>query len=256
MTRRLLLLAALLLAACTDKAPPSERGSTSTTEATTTTVEATTTTEMVITTAPPTTAGRPAPTAPRTTVAEPELCPVLPHPAHHQPCPPEAPAPVVTSPPAPEPCGRALVGVRAVGLPAGWAFHCGTEIMVRQVGRTHAGLAGWNTSEGNFIAINPRTGDHPGVGAHEACHAVDFVTTGSTSETRADACAAAHGHPNPFAGQLEGDTVTGESRTERVEEWLVLAVLAGALVLIVALLTLLPALRRGLTHYHQRKDRP
>lgn len=256
--RRALGVALLMLAACNQGEPPPPVNPTTTVESTTstsTTVETTATTEAPATTVASTAttaAAAPGTTAaPRTTVAEAELCPGLPHPAHHQPCPPATTprtSPPATAPPSSEPCGRALVGVRAVGLPAGFDFYCGTAIMIRQQGYASAGLAGWNTSEGSFIAINPSTGDHPGVGAHEACHARDFVTTGSTSEARADACAAAHGYPNPFAGV--DDVVIGESPRDRATGWLVLVVLVGALALIAVLLTLAPAVRRRLN----RKD--
>lgn len=88
-----------------------------------------------------------------------------------------------------------MVGIRAVGLPAGFDIFCSAS-----KAQGHAGLAYWNSAGGSFIAINPSTGNHSGVGAHEACHAVDFVTRGATSEAAADACAAAHGYPNPYAG--------------------------------------------------------
>lgn len=167
---------------------------TTTSSTTSTTVEETTTTS---TTATPVTVPR----STTTTVAEPILCPGLPHPAHHQPCPEEEPsAPPATAPPAPVPaapggCEQAMIGVRAVGLPDGWSIFCSAEKT-----QGHAGLAYWNAPGGSYIAMNPSTGNYPGVGAHEACHAWDYAQRGATSEGAADACALAHGYPNPYAG--------------------------------------------------------
>lgn len=256
--RRLLALAALLIGAtgafvALDTGPPPAPPTTTTTAAPTTSTEAPTTTAVPETTTttvaavPETTTPTTRPTPPstsRTTLAEPELCPGLPHPQHHQPCPPDPPATQAQAPPpASEPCSRALVGVRAVGLPAGFTFHCSSS-----KAQGHAGLAAWNYNGESFIAVNPRTGDHAGVGAHEACHAWDFVRYGESSEASADTCARDHGYPNPY-GHADDTRVGGQ---DRAREWLILAVLLGLFVLILGLLTLLPAARRRLN----RKDQP
>lgn len=209
----------------------------STTEASSTTSAPTTTTTAApsTTTPPPSTTSprRPAPTDPPAT--EPPAT-----------SPPESPA---TTEPAPSagPCADALVGIRAVGLPPGFSVYCSAEKT-----QGHAGLTGWNYQGESFVAINPATGNHPGVGAHEACHAQDFATKGASSEASADACARAHGYPNPY--EHADDTLVGEKPASGPLLWLQLSVLVGVLVLIGAVLSLLPAVRRRLTHHHHRKD--
>lgn len=171
---------------------------TSTTEPPTTTTtlveETTTTTEPPPTTTTPTTTR-----VTTTTLGEPVLCPGLPHPAHHRPCPVDTPPTTEKpAPPASGGCANAMIGIRAVGLPAGFDVYCSAA-----KAEGHAGIAVWyfdGFNHSGYVAINPSTGDYPGVGAHEACHAWDFVTKGSSSEAGADACAAAHGYPNPYAG--------------------------------------------------------
>lgn len=160
-----------VMAACWASAP-----------ADTTTTEATTTTTA--TTVAPTTT---------TTTEEPSTTEVT------EPTTTEAPVVVTTEPD--EPCGRALVGIRAVGLPAGFRFYCDASRTALGSNRTHAGLTCWNCNgDGSWVAINPGTGNYEGVGAHEACHAQQFVNQGSSTEAEADACARAHGYVNPYEG--------------------------------------------------------
>lgn len=95
-----------------------------------------------------------------------------------------------------EPCAAALRGANAVGIPEGFNFYCSAAYTDGHAGTVqfwHSGCCE------NFIAINPHTGNYSGVGAHEACHALQLVTTGDTTEQAADQCAAEHGYPNPYA---------------------------------------------------------
>lgn len=153
----------------------------------------------------------------------------------------------VAAPSRSEACSAALVGLQAVGLPRGFGFYCSAEKT-----QGHAGLTGWNYNGESFVAINPATGNHPGVGAHEACHAQDFATKGSSSEASADACARDHGYPNPY--ENADDTLVGEKPTVGPLLWLQFAVLVVLLLLITSVLSLMPAIRRRLTHHHHRKD--
>lgn len=68
--------------------------------------------------------------------------------------------------------------------------------MRKYLGRPSAGLTGLGTADGDFVEINPATGNYLGVGAHEWCHASQY----STDEPAANACAARNGMPNPYAG--------------------------------------------------------
>lgn len=182
-----------------------------TTLAPTTSIDTTPTTQPPLTVEPapqpepapvapsPSAAPPPITPAPPTTAVEPVLCGGMPDPAHHRPCPPGHPEP--PTPTEPEParspggCDRALVGVRAVGLPPGWGFACSAD-----AAQGHAGLAYWEPGGSSYIAIDPRTGNYAGVGGHEACHAQEFEAYGETSEPSADACTARAGYPNPYAG--------------------------------------------------------
>ncbi len=90
-----------------------------------------------------------------------------------------------------------------MGLPPGWNFYC-SAAKTYYDGRSSAGLAVWNPNGESFVAIDPATGNYEGVGAHESCHSQQFIMYGQSSEADADACAAAHGYPNPYA--RTGDT--------------------------------------------------
>jgi len=97
-------------------------------------------------------------------------------------------------------CAAALgwaadAGVR---LPAGVGYNCPSTQF------PHQGAACWDASPCRgtaLIAINmdllagasPEYLRH--VVTHEVCHILDFEATGTTTETGADACAAAHGAP-------------------------------------------------------------
>ena len=100
--------------------------------------------------------------------------------------------------PEPEPCAAALDDVAAAGLPlpAGVGYRCPSTQF------SHHGAACWNAwpcPGSAFIAINldlgagatPEYLRH--VVAHEICHILDFRDQGWTTESRADACAAAYG---------------------------------------------------------------
>ena len=114
-----------------------------------------------------------------------------------------APAPeaaLAEEPAPPDPCSDALAWVAEAGLrlPPGVGYHCPSTQFA------HHGAACWNGSPcrgSAFIAINLdlMAGTSPEylrhVVAHEVCHILDWQRTGTTSEPRADACAAAHGAP-------------------------------------------------------------
>ena len=139
---------------------------------------------------------------PRITVAE---APVE-APAPEAPAPVEAPAPdapAETSAPEspPNPCADALAWVATAGLPlpAGVDYNCPSTQFA------HHGAACWGNStycpNRGFIAINmgmlegTSTDYLRHVVAHEVCHILDFQSTGRSTESGADACAAAHGAP-------------------------------------------------------------
>lgn len=104
-------------------------------------------------------------------------------------------------PPPPDPCSGALAWVAeeaGLPLPPGVGYHCPSSQFA------HRGAACRNASPcrgSAFIAINmdlmagTNTAYLRHVVAHEICHILDWQTTGTTSEARADACAAAHGAP-------------------------------------------------------------
>jgi hypothetical protein len=114
----------------------------------------------------------------------------------------EQPADAVPAPTlaATDPCADALAWVAAAGLslPATAGYHCpSTEF-------PHHGAACWDSpacAGARFIAINmdllagTTTGYLRHVVAHEVCHMLDFQATGASTESGADACAAAHGAP-------------------------------------------------------------
>lgn len=117
------------------------------------------------------------------------------------------------------------------------------------LGQESAGLTGYQTPAGNFVAINPRTGNYAGVGAVEACHARDFAAGGSTTEAGANACAARAGYPNTYA-ETDTPPVVGISPAI---SWAIvaalLAVTAGIVALIVGLIALLPVVRQRLRRH-------
>lgn len=73
--------------------------------------------------------------------------------------------------------------------------------MRKYLGRTSAGLTGLDTPDGDFVAINPATGNYEGVGAREACHA----KMRDISESAAEACATRAGFPKAFAQEASMD---------------------------------------------------
>lgn len=113
---------------------------------------------------------------------------------------PEAPGDPPPAPAAPDPCADALAWVAAAGLPLppGASYRCPSDQF------THQGAACWNgvaCPGTGFVAVNMdlMAGTSPAylrhVVAHEICHILDFQVTGRSTESGADACAAAHGAP-------------------------------------------------------------
>jgi hypothetical protein len=116
-----------------------------------------------------------------------------------------APAPVASGGASgPERCASASQWLAQQGLrlPAGWGYRCPGAAVLN--GASHWGVACWNC-EGNgasWIAADvDRIGSSDAalryVVAHETCHAIDYATTGVTTEAGADLCAAQHGAPRP-----------------------------------------------------------
>ena len=125
---------------------------------------------------------------------------------------PPAVAPATTPPPvasrpagasAEERCAAALQWVAQHGLtlPAGWGFRCPGQAL--ENGTPRWGIACWNCEgNGSWVAVDVgRIGSSDAtlryVIAHEICPAVDYMTTGLSSELGADLCAALHGAGRP-----------------------------------------------------------
>jgi len=93
-------------------------------------------------------------------------------------------------------CLSALEVVQSAGLvlPAGFEFRCPGDTQSFPGDRQHWGVACYHQMfcpKGAYIAVNPeRVGDSDArlrfVVAHEIGHAIDYVTTGSTTEDSAD----------------------------------------------------------------------
>ncbi len=114
----------------------------------------------------------------------------------------DAPAETFAPEPPPNPCADALAWVATTAglpLPDGVDYNCPS------VQFSHHGAACWGNAtycpNRGFIAINMGLLDGTStdylrhVVAHEVCHILDFQATGVSSESGADACAAAHGAP-------------------------------------------------------------
>lgn len=105
-----------------------------------------------------------------------------------------------TAPTSSDPCADALAAVTGAGLsiPPGWSFACPAPAYGN--GREHRGRTCWLPCFGSpafTIEVNPYLGGSlVGIMAHELCHAVEVVATGTTSEAAADVCAASWGFPN------------------------------------------------------------
>jgi hypothetical protein len=101
---------------------------------------------------------------------------------------------------APDPCAEALAWVAGAGLPLPRA----TDYRCPSTQYPHQGAACWDDTPCpgmGFVAINMNLLAGTSIPylhhvvAHEVCHILDFQATGVSSETGADACAAAHGAP-------------------------------------------------------------
>ena len=114
----------------------------------------------------------------------------------------DAPAETSAPEPPPNPCADALAWVStAAGLPLpdGVDYNCPSAQF------SHHGAACWGNAtycpDRGFVAINmgllegTSTDYLRHVVAHEVCHILDFQATGVSTESGADACAAAHGAP-------------------------------------------------------------
>jgi hypothetical protein len=101
-------------------------------------------------------------------------------------------------------CAAALADVRAAGLvlPSGFEYRCPGDTQAFPHDRQHWGVACFHQApfcpKGAYIAVNP-TAVGPSearlryVVAHEIGHALDYATTGRTTEASADAWAHAAG---------------------------------------------------------------
>ena len=118
--------------------------------------------------------------------------------AEPDPAPPAAPEPPAGPTSAADQCGDTLTWVAEAGLPLppGVGYRCPSNQF------PHQGAACWNGAPcrgSGFIAVNmdllagTSTDYLRHVVAHEVCHILDFQATGTTTESGADACAAAHG---------------------------------------------------------------
>jgi hypothetical protein len=109
-------------------------------------------------------------------------------------------------------CQNAETAVNAAGIfiAAGYEFRCPAGA-TDEVGGQHWGISSlWpictpsdgTVHSGCYVEVNvDRIGPSDAllrhVIAHEFCHTIEYVATGTTSELAADACAAAAGFPRP-----------------------------------------------------------